>query len=166
MILQLSDIGGAIQLAIAPVFLLAGVGTLLVVLTNRLGRLIDRTRVLEERQRANNGGNECLAELLSLHDRAYLTNVAITACTACGLLVCVVIAMMFLGESTDLPLEHYIALCFIGGMLALIVGFVYFMREIFIRYRYMRAQQMKVLATGAAVADVAQVQPPLDAPGS
>lgn len=165
MILQLSDIGGAIQLAIAPVFLLAGVGTLLVVLTNRLGRLIDRTRVLEDRQRAN-AGNECLAELLSLHDRAYLTNVAIAACTACGLLVCVVIAMMFLGESTDLPLNHYIALCFIGGMLALIVGFVYFMREIFIRYRYMRAQQMKVLATGEAAAGVAQVQPPLDAPGS
>lgn len=145
MILQLSDIGGAIQLAIAPVFLLAGVSTMLIVLTNRLGRLIDRTRVLEDRQRAS-GGNECVAELLSLHDRCYLINVGITACTACGLLVCVVIAMLFLGESTDLPLDQYIALCFIGGMLALIVGFVYLMREIFICCTHMRAQQMKVLA--------------------
>ena len=146
MILELSDIGGAVQLAIAPVFLLAGVGTMLIALTNRLGRLIDRTRVLEDRLRAN-PGNECVAELLSLHNRAYLINVSITASTACGLLVCVVIAMLFLGESTDLPLDQYIALCFIGGMLALIVGFVYFMREIFISCTHMRAQQMKVLAT-------------------
>lgn len=150
MILELSDIGGAIQLAIAPVFLLAGVGTMLIVLTNRLGRLIDRGRVLEDRLKAS-PGNECLAELLSLHDRSYLINVAITACTACGLLVCVLIAMLFLGESTDLPLDRYIALCFIGGMLALIVGFVYFMREIFVCCAHMRAQQMKVLAACDAV---------------
>ncbi|WP_137173199.1 DUF2721 domain-containing protein [Massilia sp. HP4] len=151
MILELSDIGGAIQLAIAPVFLLAGVGTLLIALTNRLGRLIDRTRVLEDRLRAS-PGNDCVAELLSLHNRSYLINVSITASTACGLLVCVVIAMLFLGESTDLPLDRYIALCFIGGMLALIVGFVYFMREIFICCTHMRAQQMKVLAACEAVA--------------
>jgi len=145
MIVQLIDIGGAIQLAIAPVFLLAGVGAMLVVLTNRLGRLIDRTRMLEDRLKAS-PGNECLAELLSLHDRSHLINVVITACTACGLLVCLVIAMLFLDESTGLPLDRSIALCFIGGMLALIVGFVYLMREIFICCAHMRAQQMRVLA--------------------
>ena len=149
--LQLSDIGEAIGLAIAPVFLLAGVGTLLIVLTNRLGRLIDRTRVLEDRVKAN-PENECLGELLSLHHRASLINVAITASTACGLLVCLVIAMLFLGDTTSLPLDQYIALCFIGGMLALIVAFVYFMREIFICCAFMRAQQMKVLARCGAVA--------------
>jgi len=126
--LQVSDIGEAIQLAIAPVFLLAGVGTMLVVLTNRLGRLIDRTRVLEDRLKAGSD-DACIAELLGLHHRGYLINVCIAASTACGLLVCLVIALMFVGESTDLPLDQVIALCFIGGMLALIVAFVYFMRE-------------------------------------
>jgi len=145
MILQLSDIGGAIQQATAPVFLLAGVGIMLIALTNRLGRLIDRTRVLDERLKAD-PGNDCVAELLSLHKRCYLVNVSITAATACGLLVCVVIAMLFLGESTDLSLDRYIALCFIGGMLALIVGFVYFMREIVMSSNHMRARQMKALA--------------------
>ena len=47
--IQIGDIGHIIQLAIAPVFLLTGIGTMLVVLTNRLGRIIDRTRVLEDR---------------------------------------------------------------------------------------------------------------------
>lgn len=145
MILQLSDIGGAIQQATAPVFLLAGVGIMLIALTNRLGRLIDRTRVLDERLKAD-PGNDCVAELLSLHKRCYLVNVSITAATACGLLVCVVIAMLFLGESTDLSLDRYIALCFIGGMLALIVGFVFFLREIVMSSNHMRARQMKALA--------------------
>jgi hypothetical protein len=149
--LQLSDIGEAIQLAIAPVFLLAGVGTMLVVLTNRLGRLIDRSRVLEDRLKAQ-PDNDCVAELLSLYHRARLINVGITAGTACGLLVCVVIAMLFLGDTTDLPLDRYIALCFVGGMLALIVGFVYLMREIVTCCSFMRAQQLKVLAGCGAAA--------------
>lgn len=139
---QLSDIGEAIQLAIAPVLLLAGVGTMLIILTNRLGRLIDRTRLLEERLRAG-PGQECLPELLSLHDRAYLINVGISAATACGLLVCLVVAMLFLEGTTNLPLNQYIALGFIGGMLALIVAFVYLMREIFIGFGFMRDQQLK-----------------------
>lgn len=143
--LQLTDIGQAIQLAIAPVFLLAGVGTLLIVLTNRLGRLIDRSRILDERLRAQ-ADTACVQELLSLHYRAALLNIAITASTACGLLVCLLIAMLFLGDTTDLPLDRYIALCFIVGMLALLVGFVYFMREILICCSFMRSQQLKVLA--------------------
>lgn len=143
--LELTDVGQAIQLAIAPVFLLAGVGTLLIVLTNRLGRLIDRSRILDDRLRANPDA-ECVQELLSLHFRAALLNIAITASTACGLLICLVIAMLFLGDTTDLPLDQYIALCFVVGMLALLVGFVYFMREILICGSFMRSQQLKVLA--------------------
>ena len=143
--LELTDVGQAIQLAIAPVFLLAGVGTLLIVLTNRLGRLIDRSRILDDRLLANPDA-ECVQELLSLHFRAALLNIAITASTACGLLICLVIAMLFLGDTTDLPLDQYIALCFVVGMLALLVGFVYFMREILICGSFMRSQQLKVLA--------------------
>jgi hypothetical protein len=149
--LQLSDIGEAIQLAIAPVFLLAGVGTMLIVLTNRLGRLIDRSRVLEDRLKAD-PDNECKGELLSLYHRAHLINVGIAASTLCGLLICVVIATLFLGDTTDLPLDQYIALCFVGGMLALIVGLVYLMREILICSSFMRAQQLKVLEACRATA--------------
>lgn len=145
MILQLTDIGQAIQLAIAPVFLLAGVGTLLIVLTNRLARLIDRIRVLDDRLRAL-PESDCLGELNSLHTRSSLVNIAITASTSCGLLVCLVIAMLFLGDTTDLPLDQYIAVCFVGGMLSLIVAFIFLMREILLCASFMRLQQEKVLA--------------------
>jgi len=50
-VIEFSDVtvAHAIQLAVAPVFLLSGIGAILVVITNRLGRIIDRARVLEDR---------------------------------------------------------------------------------------------------------------------
>ena len=41
------DIVHLIQSAVAPVFLLSGVGVTLGVLTNRLARIVDRARYLE-----------------------------------------------------------------------------------------------------------------------
>lgn len=147
--IQLTDIGHIIQLAIAPVFLLTGVGTMLVVLTNRLARIIDRTRVLEARLLP--GPNEaCMLELQTLHQRGHLINVAITLNTACGLLVCLVIAMLFLGDTTNLPLDHYIASCFVLAMGCLIGSYIYFLREVLIGSRYMRIQQIASLNRGAA----------------
>jgi hypothetical protein len=142
--IQLSDIGRIIQPAIAPVFLLTGVGTMLVVLTNRLARIIDRTRVLDDRLKV--GPDEaCMVELQTLHQRGRLINDAITLSTACGLLVCLVIAMLFLGDTTNLPLDQYIAACFVFAMIGLIGCFISFLREILIGSRYMRNQQLKAL---------------------
>lgn len=132
--IQISDIGHVIQLAIAPVFLLTGVGTNLMVLTNRLSRIIDRSRVLEDRLEI--AANEYYErELDTLYERRHLINYAITLSTACGLLVCLVIAMLFLSDTTDLPLDRYIAGSFVFGMVALIGSFVYLLREIFIASR-------------------------------
>lgn len=135
--IQISDIGHIIQLAIAPVFLLTGVATKLGVLTNRLGRIIDRTRVLEDRLRLQPDADYA-EELEHLYKRSHLINYAITSSTACGLLICVVIAMLFLSDTTDLPLAHVIAGLFVLAMLALISSFVNLLREIFIASRHMR----------------------------
>jgi hypothetical protein len=143
--IQISDIGHVIQLAIAPVFLLTGVATKLTVLTNRLGRIIDRVRVLEDRLRA--GPNpEYAAELEVLYSRSHLINYAITSSTACGLLVCLVIAMLFLSDTTDLPLDQYIAGSFVLAMVALISSFVNLLREILIAARSMRLRHIANLA--------------------
>jgi hypothetical protein len=147
--IQLSDIGQVIQLATAPVFLLAGVGILLIVLTNRLGRIIDQMRLIEDRV-IKCVDAECLAELRSLHRRSNVINIAIAASTLCGLLICVVIAMLFLGDATNLPLDHYIAVCFVGAMGALTTSFIYLMREVFLSYSLMRKQQLQALAMCAA----------------
>jgi hypothetical protein len=137
MAIQISDIGHVIQLAIAPVFLLTGVATKLTVLTNRLARIIDRTRVLEDRLEIGPDANYTV-ELDILYGRAHLINTAITLSTACGLLICVLIAMLFIGDTTSLSLDKSIAFCFVMAMIALIGSFVFLLREIFIASKYMR----------------------------
>jgi hypothetical protein len=138
--IQISDIGHVIQLAIAPVFLLTGVGTMLMVLTNRLARIIDRSRTLEDRlDIAPNAAH--MDELDVLYRRWHLINFAITLSTACGLLICLVIALLFLGDTTNLPLDQYIAALFVGGMIALIGAFVYLLREIFVASRTLRTRR-------------------------
>lgn len=136
--LQLSDIGLVIQFATAPVLLLTGVSVLLILLTKRLGGIIDQRRLLEERV-VKCIDAACLAELRSLHRRSFMINIAIASSALCGLLVCMVIAMLFLGDATDLPLDYYIAVCFLGGMAALTSSFICLMREVFLAYRLMRA---------------------------
>ncbi|MES2297455.1 MAG: DUF2721 domain-containing protein [Pseudomonadota bacterium] len=138
--IQISDIGQVIQLAIAPVFLLAGVGTKLMVLTNRLARIIDRSRTLEDR--LDQGYHEAyMDELDVLFQRSHLINVAITLSTACGLLVCLVIAMLFVDDVAHWQLDKFIAAFFVLGMAALIGSFVYLLREIRIASISLRARR-------------------------
>lgn len=138
--IQIGDVGHIIQLAIAPVFLLTGVCTNLTVLTNRLARIIDRSRVLEDR--LDIGYSDAyLNELDILYRRSHLINVSIASSTACGLLVCLIIAMLFLGDVTNLPLDKYVAGMFVLAMLSLIGSFVYLLREIFIASSAMRSHR-------------------------
>lgn len=146
--IQLGDISHIIQLAIAPVFLLTGVGTNLAVLTNRLARIIDRSRTLEGRVHSGSveEREEAHAELATLYRRAHLINRAITLSTSCALLVCVVIAALFIGDALNLELAKFIALCFVVGMFSLIGSFVYFLREIFIATRTLSTKHMRLPA--------------------
>jgi Protein of unknown function (DUF2721) len=124
----------AIQLAVAPVFLLSGIGAILVVMTNRLGRIIDRARVLEDR--LENTRPELLASLRAdlaiLSRRAKLISLAITLCTTTALLVCTVIAMMFLSASLQFDATIPVVLLFIGAMLTFFLGLLWFLREIYV----------------------------------
>ncbi len=132
--IDIGDISHTIQLAVAPVFLLTGVGTFLAVLTNRLARIIDRSRVLEDRLDSGTAvdPSKPRTELLALYKRTHLINRAITLSTTCALLVCITIASLFLGNALTLGLSQFIAVLFIFAMLALIGGFVYLLREVFV----------------------------------
>ncbi|MFO0980620.1 MAG: DUF2721 domain-containing protein [Planctomycetota bacterium] len=128
------EIGHVIQQAVAPVFLISGVGATLAVLTNRLARIVDRARLLErelvnaaaERSRAIH------ADLYSLSRRAKLINWAITLCTTCALFVCAVIACLFLGSFFGIMVAPLVALLFVAAMSAFFIGLLLFLREIFI----------------------------------
>ncbi|MBC3809843.1 DUF2721 domain-containing protein [Undibacterium sp. CY21W] len=142
MSLQLGDVSHIIQLAIAPVFLLTGVGTKLAVLTSRLARIIDRARVVENLLQTNaTVGLE--EELVELFQRSHLINRAITLSTTCGLLICLVIAALFVGDAIGLNLDKLIAGLFVGGILSLIGSFVYFMSEIIVATRTLDRQHQR-----------------------
>jgi len=129
---SISTVSHVIQLAVAPVFLLSGVGAILAVLINRLGRIIDRYRVLENNS-ANVGAGEgtvAQLEMAILSRRARLIHWAISLCTVGALFICIVIATLFIGSMLRVGVSQLIALMFIGAMLALIAGLLSFLREI------------------------------------
>jgi hypothetical protein len=138
--IQTGDIGHIIQLAIAPVFLLSGVCTNLIVLTNRLARIIDRSRALEDRLDVAYS-EPYLNELDVLYGRSHLINVSIFLSTACGLMVCLIVALLFLGDITNFGLDKYIAGMFVVAVCCLVGSFVALLREIFIASAWMRSQR-------------------------
>ena len=132
-------VGHVIELAIAPVFLLSAIAALLVVLTNRLGRIIDRARVLEGHLDGPAGlVSTQQSELDMLSRRAMLIHRAITLCVTTGVLVCAVIVTAFVGAFVETDVSVTVALLFIGAMLAFLGGLLTLMRELFLATEYLR----------------------------
>jgi Protein of unknown function (DUF2721) len=125
---NLSTVSHVIQLAVAPVFLLTGIGAILSVLTGRLGRLVDRFRVLTETV------TELPAiqarELSILTVRARWVHWAITLCTAAALFVAIVIGALFVGAVANIDPSRIVSILFIIAMTSLIIGLGCFLREI------------------------------------
>ncbi len=140
--IQPGEIGHIIQLAIAPVFLLTGVGTNMLVLTNRLARIIDRSRELEDRLEEPEGHTAvqeqaAREELQVLFRRARKINRAIFLSTTCALLICMVVAALFVTDALDLKLASVIAGMFVLAMVSLTGSFIYLLREILLATEFM-----------------------------
>jgi len=141
--MQIADIGHAVQLAIAPVFLIAGIGALLNVMANRLGRVVDRARALE---RDINGYDEtmrsrAMTELAVLDRRMVLVHWAIYACVASALVICLVIGVLFVGDLADAAVGTIVAVLFIAAMALIITGLIIFLVETGIATRSVRVRQ-------------------------
>lgn len=131
---HVASLAQVIQLAVAPVFLLAGVGATLNVLASRIGRIIDRARIMEERLTTASPelAEELHARLRVLSSRATLINRALALCVLCGLLVSLVVAALFVSSSLRIDLATPIAVAFVVALLSLAAALVYFLREVFI----------------------------------
>jgi hypothetical protein len=129
---NLGDVAHAIQLALAPVFLLTGIAGMLNVMAGRLARIIDRGRQLTERPTPEQPEHprHVDLELASLERRRHLASSAITACTFSALLVCTVIAALFVEVLLQVELRGLVGLVFTGSTVALVVGLAYFLREV------------------------------------
>lgn len=135
-----------IQLAVAPVFLLSAVGILLTVLTNRLARVIDRARKLEDMAPAAASGpdlRERQEQLRVLARRARMLNRAITASVVCALLVAFVVVAIFVNEFVGFDMSATIAVLFILAMLTFIAGLLLFLREVFLAIGALRLGQKR-----------------------
>ncbi len=130
-----SNVAYFIQLSVAPVFLLTGVGAMLSVLTNRLSRIIDRARVLEglyetEGDASRKASQHALLRVLSR--RARLVSWSISLCTMCSLFVSSIIMLLFLEALLATYFRGVVPVLFIIAMLAFIVGLLMFLREIYL----------------------------------
>jgi len=135
------DIAHLIQSSVAPVFLLSGVATTLSVLINRLGRIVDRARVLEEQLESHPHApreRQLHTDLKVLEKRADYLYVAISLCAIAALLVALVVVTLFANFFLGSELGVLIAVLFVGAMVCLSAAFITFFIEVRLAVRALR----------------------------
>ncbi len=137
---NIGDVTNAVQLALAPVFLLTGIAGLLSVMTNRLARIIDRGRCLSETTSNIDGTlpDEIKTELESLEQRRHVASAAINMCVLSALLVCSVVSMFFFEALLHLKLNWLIGILFMSATLTLVISLTFFLREVHLATRTIR----------------------------
>jgi hypothetical protein len=129
---QVSQVAQTIQLALAPVFLLAGIGAFLNVCTGRLARVIDRARKIEDKVLSSRGRehDRLIAEIRVLDRRMSVVNGAIFLSVASACAVCLVVILLFAGNLLGAHLGTLIAILFIVAMIFQAAAFATFIQEI------------------------------------
>lgn len=142
------NIGTAVQQAVTPVFLLTAIGGMLNVMAHRLSRVVDRARHLEshvgewkaERRRI------AIDDLAVLARRMAAANWAIALCTMAALLVCVVVALLFIEQLSSIELDTGIAWLFVSSTVLLTGGLSMFLWEVQLALRSVRVRAADLLA--------------------
>lgn len=140
---NVSTIANIIQLAVAPVFLLAGIGGILNVVAARLARVVDRVRKLEtdiptadpELQAAE------LTELAILDRRMSFCHWSVGLCTTAALLICIVVMVLFVADMAPINFAAPVSLLFIAAMASLTLGLLLFLAEVTIATRSVRVNE-------------------------
>jgi hypothetical protein len=139
---DLDSVSRVIQLAVAPVFLLTGIAGLLGVTANRLARIVDRARTVEPVAFAAQGSERAQLdqELATLARRARLIYRAIALQVIAALLVCAVIVGLFITAyyAWTPDLTRVVAAVFASALLALILGLLTFLREVYLATQTLR----------------------------
>ena len=131
------SIDQVIQLAVAPIFLLTGIGAFIGVFAGRLGRIVDRRRTLEVILRTEE--HPCTEaidrELTNLHRRSRLVNAGITSAVDSALLICMLVLIGFVAHFLNTNMTAAIGILFIVALILLIVSLALFLREVFLATR-------------------------------
>ena len=126
-----SDIAHTIQLVVAPVFLLAGIGSIMNVIAGRLNRVVDRARLLERLHPESSGEehDRHVWELRLLDRRISLASNAMFLCVASAVAVCALVTLLFLAELARLNVANSVAVLFVLAVVLLAVGLALFLIE-------------------------------------
>jgi len=129
---SLSAVADTIQTAIAPVFLLAGIGAILNVMVGRLARIVDRARTVEVLHPRSTGPehDRHVWELRLIDKRVSVINWAIFLCVSAALAICLVVALIFVSRLVNFHIGPVVAVAFILSMLLLMAGLVFFLIEV------------------------------------
>lgn len=132
-----------IDQAVAPVFLLAGIGAFLNTLTGRLARIVDRGRVIEPLLLEAQGRehDRLVREINIIDRRMRLVSSAITMTVTSAVLVCAVVSLLFAAALIRLQAGSAIAILFIGSMVTLALGFFIFLIETRVAGRAIRVRK-------------------------
>ena len=129
---NITDVTKAIQLALAPVFLLTGIAGILNVMMGRLSRIIERGRSIADGHAFMETEDQKHRELHNLERRRHNVSIGITACTIAALMLCTVIATLFIEAMMAVPLHWLVGVLFTASTMALVVGLAFFLREVHI----------------------------------
>ncbi len=128
---ELTHLAQIIQLAVAPVFLLAGIGAFLNVCAGRLARIVDRARALEPRILASRGSehDRLIGEVRLLDRRIRVVNAAIFTTVLAALIISAVVVLLFVAFLTGYRIGTAVALLFIAAMIFTALSFAIFLHE-------------------------------------
>jgi hypothetical protein len=128
---EVSVVAHTIQLAVAPVFLLAAIGAFLNVCAMRLARVVDRARFIEAHLPRSKGKehDRLIDEIRILDRRISVINAAIFLSVLAAVLICAVVILLFASNLLGANMGTAIAILFIGSMISIAVGYAIFIVE-------------------------------------
>ena len=138
-----TEISRVVQQVLAPAFLLAGIGTFLMMMTQRLARIIDRAREVAFETESPDESDELAALRDQLAIRARLIQQAIVLCALTAIIICALIAVMFIDTLLTYSLTRLIAITFAVAMVTLMSCLIFFVREVFVATASLRSRHIR-----------------------
>ncbi|MES2700068.1 MAG: DUF2721 domain-containing protein [Pseudomonadota bacterium] len=124
-------IAQTIQLALAPVFVLVAIGNIMNILSSRLGRVVDRSRVLQQRHAETEGSahDAVVREIRIVDKRIHLIGRALLLLVLAGLCIGLTVVLLFVEEFAAIDVQPVAAGSFILAIAFLMNALVLFLRE-------------------------------------
>jgi hypothetical protein len=140
---SLENLTGVLQASIAPVALISGVGLLILSVSNRLGRVMDRLRELLDRRRSGASDSHIANQITVLHRRARILRNSLTAAALCVLLASALVLLLFTVAMSGARLELLVMVLFAASLLSLIASLVLFIFDMNLSLRAVEEELLR-----------------------